>query len=83
MFESHISVMVPLSFLQRERETERETYIPVVHPQPEGRGEHERGRGVDRRKERWECSILGNMRRAESSWTSSVSIVKEHKSEFG
>ena len=57
---------------ERERERERErdlSYILVGQPHPEGWGEDEKGRGGEesRRKERGEHSILGNMRRAESS----------------
>lgn len=76
---------VPLraSLFSPEREF---SYILVGQPHPAGWGEDERRRGGDRRKARWECSILGNMRRAtreqaELRWTSF--IVQEHKSEAG
>lgn len=79
------NVPLSVSFFSPEREF---SYILVGQPHPEGWGEDERRRGGDRRKARWECSILGNMRRAkreqaEPRWTSSLSIVQEHKSTAG
>lgn len=79
------NVLLSVSFFSPEREF---SYILVGQPRPEGWGEDERRWGGDRRKERRECSILGNMRRAEREqaelrWTSSLFIVQEHKSKAG
>lgn len=79
------NVLLSVSFFSPEREF---SYILAGQPHPEGWGEDERRRGGDRRKARWECSILGNMRRAEREQaeprrTSSLFIVQEHKSMAG